>query len=339
MHSWPALDALAQPAIDAYHQLCHDLGIDPETELITARLQHGIHPNIWAATRLAAHHHEPSAGTHSVAVSQEQWAVTIAEDPDRDPAVTALLLTAGLTLGPAHGYLAERHAHVMVAVTTTCPTLLAALADSSDLATLREVAISAALPADVAERLARHRHPQVAARAAHHPGLAAGTVETLARRSPPRVRVAVAARDDLQPDLVDLLASDPDRNVRAAIARRSDLPDDLALRLLADRHKDVIRATGTQLVRRAALNPGLVDELVHSRHPTVRAAIATHPNTTGEQLARLARDHASDVRGAVLRHPWVPATIVAQLTADSTRWVAQYARALNGQPRKAGAVR
>ena len=151
------LDEYAARGLDQYQAACHAAGVDPDTELASARIGRGVDLRVWAAYRLVA----TAAGIDPAAtgispdaryVANLVTTVRLSDLHGRlDPiTVTALLAASG-----------DDQSAWALASTTQDADLLAELAEHPGVTVRWVVAENIATPVLAVERLARDVWPEV----------------------------------------------------------------------------------------------------------------------------------------------------------------------------------
>ncbi|WP_407836769.1 hypothetical protein ACE1OC_10285 [Streptomyces sp. DSM 116496] len=204
------------------------------------------------------------------------------------------------------------------------------------------LAHNAALPPEIATRLAADPDPEVRAVRAKLESAGAGRHALFAADTEAQVRIALAGQPDLSAESLAALAADTDAGVRAALARRPELPEDLLRRLLTDTEPEVRAracghgappdlhaalladpATRKEVVRSLELDPETASALAADPDEEVRAKLAAHPALPPRVRDALARDTSPDVRGKVFARADTPPElrdeIHAWLTAGARR--------------------
>lgn len=200
--------------------------------------------------------------------------------------------------------------------------LVRLLADDGGYDVQRTVASRPGLPLDVVLRLAGAGKTG-AARLPRIADASPDEVRELARSPEPRVRMLVALRRDLPDAVRDALAEDPDAKVVKCVAPHPGLSE-AQLRAMVDRH-------GVRVVAKVATNPDASPELLEdlTRHvPPVRKVlreIARRPEATPTSLLVCLEEHQA--RPLAAGHPALPPALIAELTTDPDRQVAQTAAA------------
>jgi len=172
------------------------------------------------------------------------------------------------------------------------------------------------LPEREVRRLARDKYWSVRAAVAKRPDLPLDIVERLANDQDEHVRTEVARRPDVPKDSLESLARDFSDLVCDAVALRSDLPPHLWLPLA--------RGKGAYVLARRSpmvLPWEVLEWLVMSSSPAVRAAVALRPEMPADLVGRLVEDEDARVRAVVAYRPDLPAEFVARLAEDEDEQV------------------
>jgi hypothetical protein len=188
-------------------------------------------------------------------------------------------------------------------------------------AVVRGVAMNAACPPPLLERLADASAPWVRHAVASHPAAERELVAQLARDPSAPVRAAVAARVDADAATLAALATDPASAVRIAVARNPRSPAAVLRRLAAGGLADA------ELVWDLAANPALPDDALavladHPREP-IRDGKRPEPQavaTADDPFAAMSTAPTAPVfevvRGKQYAHPSYPPSLLAGVVAD-----------------------
>ena len=194
-----ALQPYEDAALAVYRTECAREGVDPDMDLLTGQLAHGVPARRWAALRLA-------------------WGLDPAPRLYATPA--DILRSARLRGGDMH-----RHACAFLAAGTTIervivagsehcpPELLTILVADPDPVVRRRVAEHTTDP-DLLDRLAGDPEASVRVPLVNNTGCPTSILRLLAGDPHPHVRRAVACNKRTPCDIVDALMSDPDSTVR-----------------------------------------------------------------------------------------------------------------------------
>ncbi|MFE2283563.1 hypothetical protein ACFXDJ_05235 [Streptomyces sp. NPDC059443] len=129
----------------------------------------------------------------------------------------------------------------------------------------------------------------------------------------PLLRRDAAGDQLLPPDLLDLLIADPDLGVRITLAQNHpDAPAGFLLR-------SFLEYTGryrTELLTRPHFPTVGLAAYADHEDPAVRALAARDPELAPDLADRLTRDPDPEVRGALARHPNLPAARIVELLED-----------------------
>ncbi|MCX5295205.1 hypothetical protein OG898_01685 [Streptomyces sp. NBC_00193] len=175
------------------------------------------------------------------------------------------------------------------------------------------LAHNAALPPEIATRLAADPDPEVRAVRAKLESAGAGRHALFAADTEAQVRIALAGRPDLSAESLAALATDTDAGVRAALARRPELPEDLLRRLLTDTEPEVrARACG------------------HGAPPDLHAVLLADPATRKEVVRSLELDPdtASALAADPVPYAASPHTGLRRAAARSERLPAELLRGM-----------
>ncbi|MEV4140805.1 hypothetical protein AB0J72_52645 [Dactylosporangium sp. NPDC049742] len=216
-----------------------------------------------------------------------------AADADgRDTRVVAALLDAtGAPPEWAHAHATSPDPWIRQLLASAAHTpaeVVARLADDPDMDVVAEAALSPAMTAALAERLARHPHDQVRQALAHNEATPCEVLASLAQDgSDTVVQGETAANRSTPAPALAHLARHPDHWVRWAVAARPDLPQDEYARLATD------------------------------PVPFVRYAIAANPAVDVATLRSMATDPAHGVQQCLMHNPNVPLDILTGLAATT----------------------
>lgn len=205
------LEEYAARAVDAYHQLCTTEGTDPDLELATARLAHGLHAWQWIAARLWYAHDKttrPKSRTTWTDAEAGYYAYR---------AFTGQKLPDVVALVAVH---ADPETQLIAARRARNPDLILALVDHPDTGVAAAAVAADQTPLDKLVTRPDLR-PHVRAALALHSKLTAAHIDQLTHDPAWQVRASIARHPRVGAERLDRLANDPHPAVRDSVTSHS----------------------------------------------------------------------------------------------------------------------
>ena len=300
------VDQLVEQATGDYRALCHGEGVDPDVELLEARLVHEADSRAWIACRLTVGRARTGAGWFPAAFR------ACSLPRQLPPGVFALLARSDR---PAN------ELNLFVRRADCPPIVLDAFADHPDPDVRVTVVAHLSTPQATLERLTADPDDRVVGRVCVHPNTPSWILERLYAERP-EFHSGLAQRVPPALGLVDRLAKHPDWWVRVALARAAD-GHLIAIDLATDPSEQVRKT----LALNRELHPAAVAILARDGMDLVRADVAArNDDTIDPHLPVLAGDRSARVRAAVARNPRTPRELVERLAHDPKPSVARASR-------------